>query len=392
MNIAVYPQKIHIWVPNLFGFKGGIQVYSDYFLRALQQSMPQSQIEIFIMHDVCADVKPTAPYVSSTSAQLHFAGRVPHRLRNPAYAMQLLVNGLLQRPDLIITTHLNFTPVARIIWQMTKIPYWTVAHGVEAWNIQRPKVQKGLQSANHILPVSEYTRRRLLSEQQLNSDRLSTLANTVDTQRFQICPKPERLLQKYGLSAEQSVILTVSRLCSTESFNSYDPVLAALPIIKEEIPDVHYIIVGKGDDRNRLEQAIRDQQLTKHVTLAGFVPDDELCDYYNLCDVFALPSKLEGFGIVYLEALACGKPALGGNQDGAMDALCAGKLGALVDPDDSEVIAQALIQILNNSYPNPLMYQPQALRQSVIETYGFNTFKQKLSSLLTDFSKTLPVS
>jgi len=114
------------------------------------------------------------------------------------------------------------------------------------------------------------------------------------------------------------------------------------------------------------------------------VPDEELSDHYNLCDVFAMPSKREGFGIVYLEALACGKPALGGNQDGAVDALCAGKLGALVDPDDIEAIAQSLIHMLQGTYPNPLMYQPEALRQAVIDTYGMEAFQRRLANLLRE--------
>ncbi len=82
------------------------------------------------------------------------------------------------------------------------------------------------------------------------------------------------------------------------------------------------------------------------MTLAGYIPEEELNDHYNLCDVFAMPSKGEGFGIVFLEAMACGKPVLAGNKDGSVDALLGGKLGALVDPDDVAQIAETLIAIL----------------------------------------------
>jgi glycosyltransferase involved in cell wall biosynthesis len=122
------------------------------------------------------------------------------------------------------------------------------------------------------------------------------------------------------------------------------------------------------------------------VTLAGFISDTELCDYYNLCDTFAMPSHGEGFGIVYLEAMACGKPTLAGNRDGAQDALCHGKLGALVDPDDSSAIAQTLIQILQKTYPNPLMYQPEAMRQAVIDRFGFDRFQDTLFYQIQQFS------
>ena len=80
-----------------------------------------------------------------------------------------------------------------------------------------------------------------------------------------------------------------------------------MPAIKAAIPDFHYVIVGKGDDQLRLEKLISALGLQDSVTLTGYVSDDILSDYYNLCDVFAMPSKMEGFGIVLLEAMACGK-------------------------------------------------------------------------------------
>ena len=121
------------------------------------------------------------------------------------------------------------------------------------------------------------------------------------------------------------------------------------------------------------------------VTLAGFIPDEELNDHYNLCDVFAMPSKGEGFGIVYLEALACGKPVLAGNCDGALDALNLGELGVLVDPDDVQTIAQYLIEILQQNHSNNLIYQPELLRQKVIEYFGFERFQQTLKEHLATY-------
>jgi glycosyltransferase involved in cell wall biosynthesis len=208
---------------------------------------------------------------------------------------------------------------------------------------------------------------------------------TFDASNFKIAPKPAYLLEQYGLKPEQPIILTVSRLASVERYKGYDQILEALPQIRQAIPNVHYIIAGKGDDRTRIEQYIAQLGLQECVTLAGFVPDEQLCDYYNLCDLFAMPSKREGFGIVYLEALACGKPTLGGNQDGAIDALCHGELGALVDPDDVGAIAQTVIQILQKTYPNPILYDPEVLRQRVIDVYGFERFKQTLAQYVEEF-------
>jgi glycosyltransferase involved in cell wall biosynthesis len=246
-------------------------------------------------------------------------------------------------------------------------------------------VQTALREADLILAVSGYTRDRLLKEQNLDPKKITVLPNTFDAHRFQPAPKPAYLLAKHNIQPTQPIILTVGRLSAGEQYKGYDQLLKAMPQIRQFLPDVHYVIVGKGSDRPRIEQLIAQLQLQDCVTLAGFVPDEQLCDYYNLCDVFAMPSKGEGFGIVYLEALACGKAVLGGNQDGAIDALCHGKLGALVNPDDVEAIAQTLTDILMKKYPNSLIYQPDELRNLVIDTFGFACFQSNLEQKFTTF-------
>ncbi|GAB1544832.1 hypothetical protein NUACC21_75080 [Scytonema sp. NUACC21] len=368
----------HLLFPNLFGYKGGIQVYSAFFLRALQSLYPQSQYDVFLKHDV--QTSPHIPCLPHT--QFHFAGAWALKIRTPIFAAQIISKCLQKRPNLIITTHLNFTLAAYCLKRLTGIPYWTVAHGIEAWNIKNSAIKTALRHADLILAVSSYTRDRLLAEQNLDPNKVTILFNTFDPYRFQTASKPTYLLKQHRLKPEQPVILTVARLAEVERYKGYDQILKALPKIRQTIPNVRYIIVGKGSDRARIEQLIEQLSLQDCVTLAGFVPDEQLCDYYNLCDVFAMPSKREGFGIVYLEALACGKPVLAGNQDGAIDALCHGKLGALVNPDDVEAIAQTIVQILQGTYPNTLMYQPESLRQKVIDTFGFDRFKQTLASLV----------
>lgn len=375
--------RVHLWIPNMFGFKGGIQTYSAFLLKALQTFDLKADYKVFLKHDRAP--LPQHSYLSQT--QFYTSGHLPLKLRTAGFAWQLFSKGLFQKPDLIITTHVNFSPVGNWLKQIAGIRYWIIAHGVEVWDIERPNLKKALENCDQVLAVSNYTRERLLREQHLSSDQVVLLPNTFDANRFAIKPKPTRLLEKYNLQPDQPIILTVNRLCATETYKGYDKVLEALPKIQGKIPSAHYIIVGKGDDRDRLENYIQELGLEDSVTLAGFVPDEELCDYYNLCDVFAMPSKLEGFGIVYLEALACGKPCLGGNQDGAIDALCNGKFGTLIDPDNVDEIAQTLIKILQRNYPNPLIYQPQALREKVIEIYGFEKFQSTLAKRLETFFK-----
>jgi len=306
-------------------------------------------------------------------------------LRTPVFASQLAAGALQQRPGLVVSTHLNFTPVAHWLKRVAGIPYWAVAHGVDAWNIENTNVKQALRQADLILAVSSYTRDRLLKEQTLNPERVVVLPNTFDCDKYQIAPKPKYLLDRYQLKPDQPVILTVARLDIVERCKGYSQILRVLPKVRQFIPNVLYVLVGKGPDRPRIEAMIKELGLESNVLLTGFVPDEELKDYYNLCDVFAMPSKGEGFGIVYLEALACGKPVIGGNQDGAVDALCHGDLGILVNPDDVEAIARSLIEILKGEADHSLIYQPEALRQGVAEVYGYEGFRLRLSDLLQRF-------
>ena len=379
----------HLWLPNVYQFKGGIQVYLSFFLQALRSAYPTNTYDLFFKNDTHKPVTET----SWQNTRFHFSGRWPLSIRTIIFCLNILTFGLLHRPNLIIAAHLNFTVVAYWLNRLLGLKYWILVYGVECWGVQKPALKAALHQSDRILAISNYTKNRLVSEQQIDPGKISLLPCAFDASQFEIRPKPNYLLEKYGLTIEQPVILTVSRLADVERFKGYDQILAAMPMIRQVIPDVHYMIVGKGGDRVRIEQMISDMGLETCVTLAGFVPDESLSDYYNLCDVFAMPSKLEGFGIVYLEAMACGKPVLGGDQDGAVDALDNGRLGALINPDDVPSIASTLVKILKKEYPLPLLYQPYQLRQAVIDLYGYSSFQSTLNELLkVPFEGNQPVS
>ncbi|MCC5637243.1 glycosyltransferase [Nostoc sp. CHAB 5844] len=373
--------KLHLWVPNIFEMKGGIQNYLQALLTAITDNFIDIKIEVYNKLDK-HEGKASHIY---KNILFHFYGNTPNALRNIYFALNMILGAVKEHPNLILTGHINFAPVAYGIYRLTGIPYWVVVHGIDVWDLKNPLKQKALKAAAKILSVSGYTRDRLLKEQNIDPNLISLLPVTFEPSRFEIAPKSKHLLERYSLDPNQPIILTVARLSSSEGYKGYDQVIRALPHIKQQIPNVHYLIVGKGDDRPRIEQLVQSLNLQECVTLTGFIPDEELVPHYNLCDVFAMPSKGEGFGIVYLEALACGKPTLGGNQDGAIDALCHGELGALVNPDDTAEIAQTLVQILQGTYANALMYQPQALRSQVIDTFGYERFQATLSSYLNEY-------
>ena len=177
--------NVHLWFPNIFEFKGGIQVYSAFFLEALQKIYPQLNYDVFLKHDTRSQKQIS--FLPQT--RFHFSGRwSSSSLRTIAFASQLFGYGLWQRPNIVISTHVNFTVAAYWLKRLAGIPYWAVAHGVDAWEINNPTLQTALKSADRILAVSNYTRDRLIAEQNLAPSRVSLLPNTFDLDRFQIAP------------------------------------------------------------------------------------------------------------------------------------------------------------------------------------------------------------
>ena len=255
-------------------------------------------------------------------------------------------------------------------------------HGIEAWNRKSLLLKHALAGAEKILPVSRYTELRLRQTQDLDPSCCTLLPNTVDGQAFFPSPKPKYLLRRYGLRPEQKIIFSLARLEARERYKGHDLLLEALLRVREHLPDFHYLLAGGGNDGERLRRKVRDMGLARHVTLTGALPARDLRDHYALCDLFALPSCGEGFGVVYLEALACGRPVLAGDQDGSREALLEGELGRLVDPHNSKILAENIVALLQQTKDSAASEAAALLHRRVIEEYGFEAFKSRLNQLL----------
>ena len=201
-----------------------------------------------------------------------------------------------------------------------------------------------MRGADLITCVSRFTRDQLLDRLDLEPWRVRVLPNTV-REEFTPGPAPAALRERYRLG-QRRVLLTVSRIGTADRYKGHDRVIAALPALLRAGADVAYLIVGSGDDAPRLAQVAAETGVSDRVILAGAAPAEELADHYRLADVFVMPSTKEGFGIVFLEAAACGIPVVGGNRDGSWDALREGRLGRAIDPDDEGQLVTAVLDAL----------------------------------------------
>lgn len=249
--------------------------------------------------------------------------------------------------DLVICGHINLLPVARLCQWVTGGKLGLIIHGIDAWQPTGSRLVNGIaRSADSFIAVSDFTRNKFCSWTGMGADKGFILPNCIDLEQFTPGPKNPELVARYGL-ANLKVILTLGRMSASERYKGFDEILEVLPELARENQEIAYLVVGDGDDRPRLEQKAHDLGVAGRVVFAGRIVEGEKIDHYRLADVFAMPGRGEGFGIVYLEALACGIPAIGSCLDGSRDALRNGLLGVLINPDNKKQLKEALLQQLN---------------------------------------------
>lgn len=348
-------------VTDAFGGRGGIAQYNRDLLTALADGR---SIEVLPRHAP----DPVGVLPNGLHQRRALFRRLPYMVA--AFECALRV-----RPQVIFSGHLFMAPVAAVLARVTGAYLIIQLHGIEAWKRPSRVYRAALEMAELVLCVSRDTRARLLSWSTISPERVIVLPNTVGD-AFRPGNR-QSARARFGLS-DQRVVLSVGRLDSRERYKGYDQLLVALSELIAKDPKLLYLIAGDGDDRSRLAAVAAEAGVTDHVWFLGSVPSDALPDLYRAADVFALPSTGEGFGIVFLEATACGTRAIGLAAAGSKDALCDGQLGTLAELDDlAETLARAL------SAPST---DAETLCSEVQERFGRDRFSKRALAVFDRFA------
>ncbi|MEK7479514.1 MAG: glycosyltransferase family 4 protein [Patescibacteria group bacterium] len=299
------------------------------------------------------------------------------------FIVRCVLAALLMRPSMIVCAHVNFSPIGLFLKNIFGMKYVVFTHGIDVWNIEGVLKRKAFGEAKVITAVAEFTRDKMLAQMPELKDKIYFLYNPVDGNRFVPKPKSPKLVKKYGLEGKK-VIFTIARLLAAEGYKGYDRVIQAMPRVLHGVPNAVYLLGGKGDDAPRVKNLIKKMGLEDKVIMAGYVPEEEIVDYYNLADVFIMPSKAEGAPAVYLEALSCGKPVIAGNKDGSSTPLQGGEVGLLIDPDNGEEIVSAIIRVLKGKVDARLL-DGEFLRSKTLEKFGLWRFPEKIEGMLKLF-------
>jgi glycosyltransferase involved in cell wall biosynthesis len=271
---------------------------------------------------------------------------------------------------LVICGHIHLLPLAYLAAKAKRARLALIIHGFEAWQPTKYPLANAIASrVDAVIAVSGVSAQRFASWSSVALDRVFVLGNCVDLNHFIPMPRDERLSARYGLTGRR-VIMTLGRLANRERYKGFDEVLDVLPLLIQKIPDIKYLIVGDGDDRSRLEAKADSLGVTGHVIFAGKTSESEKVAHYSLADAYVMPSSGEGFGIVLLEAAACGVPVIGSMADGSREALLNGALGRLVDPKNPKILAETILRVLESNAPRE--------RPEAVAAFSITEFQAKV--------------
>jgi phosphatidyl-myo-inositol dimannoside synthase len=343
-------------VTDGFGGTGGIAQYNRDFLVALAAFPAFSSVAVLPRNPG----EPVKLPERVTQAQ-------PRRFRL-RYAIGAVAASLRQRPDIVFCGHLHLAPLAVLAARLGGARLIVQTHGIEVWPTPSRLRRRAVEAADLILSVSRHTRAAVLSWADTPPERIVVVPNTIGD----IFTPGDGLALRtaWGLAGKQ-VLLTIGRLDPCERYKGHDRVIEAIPQLVARGHDIAYVVIGEGEDRSRLIAIAIRLGVAERVRFAGFATPETLVQAYQMADLFVMPSTGEGFGIAFLEAMACGTPTLGLAACGACDALGDGTLGTALGTEND--LAAAIDRKLTGPRTNP-----QALADRVRARFGRETFASRL--------------
>jgi len=285
-------------------------------------------------------------------------------------------------PKLVVAGHPNLAPVVRAMRVITpRMKAIVCTHGVEVWQPMTRMRRSALGKADVVLAPSKYTADHVAADQGVAGEKIKVLPWALDPQ-FEALAVGATKGAAPAKFPQGQVVLTVGRWRKDERYKGMDTLITALPRLLPRYPELQLVAVGEGDDRAWLEDLAEETGVERHVHFLSGLSYAELAACYGHCEVFALPSSGEGFGLVYLEAMACGKPVIGGAHGGAPEVIDDGKTGYLVPHGDAAQLATALETLLADAGLREEMGRRG--KQRVENEFRFSVFAKSFRKILRE--------
>ncbi|MCL5985080.1 MAG: glycosyltransferase [Actinobacteria bacterium] len=259
------------------------------------------------------------------------------------------------RPSIVFISHIDLSITPFVFSRLLLRKVVLLTYGSEVWNKLNPFKLWVLRNTDAVCVISKYTAQKL-EEKGVKNKKIFMMPNAIDFDIFKPKERNSNLMKELNLK-DDFVLLTVGRMDKSEQHKGHDIAIEALSLVVNSYKKIRYLIVGSGDDVPRLKEMAVNLGVMDFVDFIGNVSESELVDYYNLCDVYLMPNRIEvkngvsigeGFGIVFLEANACGKPVIAGNMGGSVEAVVDGYNGLIVNSLSKEDAAEKIKLLIEN--------------------------------------------
>lgn len=296
-----------------------------------------------------------------------------------------------EKIDIVLCSHVTVAMVGLALRYLYGRPYITYTYAMELLN-KSLMTTLVLHQADRVIVISEYTQ-SLVTNFGIPISRITNI-NPGTNLKVKRDLDVSGVKKSCGLTGKK-ILLSVSRL--EELYKGYDYVIKSLPLIKAKVPETHHVIVGEGWLKPYYQKLAENMGVIDDISFVGRVPDKELRKWYEICDVFVMVSRdstidggAEGFGIVYLEANAYGKPVVGGRAGGVPDAIIDNVTGLLVNPENEVEIAEAIVRLLTN--PELAKKLGEQGRERILQDLTWSKVGEKVEKVLLSTIKEKIVS
>ena len=364
--------------PGVFD-KGGISRYCRYQLRALRELVDEDQVIALSLLGPGEDDLEVP-----VAVDWHGQGR--NALNRTRFALAALARGLAARPGVIWSAHINFSALALVLARLTGARPILNVYGREVWSRKRASVDWGFTHMPHVVADCHATAQYVKDESAWRGSRLDVSWDCVDTEAFSPGPADERIVARYGLDPGETrlKVLMLGRISTTARHKGWDRLLEVAARLQPD-GQFQFILAGDGDYRPALEAAVAERDLKPSVSFTGSVDEHDLVHIYRYCDVFSLISdrgegRGEGIPLTPLEAAACAKPILVGNQDGSREAVVENENGFVLDPFDLDAHCAALRSLAANEALR--LQMSAAAREGIEQRHAYEVFRDQHAQLL----------
>jgi len=286
---------------------------------------------------------------------------------------------LARKAEIVYIGHINFAPIGFMMKLVNPLlRYYVLAYGVEVWKPTSLHQKLSLKFAQGIIAISKFTSKCLVDVQNVNKKKVFIVHPTLDPAFM----KNESLESDSSLPDNSKIILSVGRLLSNEPGKGIDTVICALPKVLKYVPNIHYVVIGSGDYIDSLKELALKKKISDIVHFKGDVSLKELKSYYKQSEIFVMPSRQEGFGNVFLEAMYFEKPVIGCNFGGIPDIIIDGENGFLIDYGDVDKLTEYIVMLLQNDRLR--LSIGSSGKKYVNKNYNFDVYYKKLSGILKD--------